>query len=178
MKRIKIQSTESEFFSSFWEIYESAFPLCERRSLEDQIRIFNIDYYHLEAWVDGKQLLGFIGWWDSDDLRYVEHYAIHPDFRSKGYGSKFLSEFMEDEKKLVLLEIEPVVDEISQRRQNFYHKLGFIDSPINHWHPPYHQGMGKVDLWLLTYPTSLEDGVYQRFHKTQKEIIIPPFDKE
>ena len=175
MKRIKIESTENKFFPSFWEIYESAFPLCERRSLEDQIRIFTIDYYHLEAWIEEDKLLGFIGWWNCEDLRYVEHYAIHPDSRSEGYGSTFLSEWVRNDKKLVLLEIEPVEDEISQRRQNFYHRLGFIDSPIRHWHPPYHKGMGRVDLWLLTYPDLLEENIYQKFHEKQKQVIIPPF---
>ncbi|MCC8146204.1 MAG: GNAT family N-acetyltransferase [Bacteroidales bacterium] len=176
MKRIKIDSVENEFFNDFWEIYEPSFPLCERRAREDHNRIFNIDYYHLDAWVKDDKVLGFIGWWDLDDVRYVEHYAIHPASRSEGYGSIFLKQWMDDSDKLVLLEIEPVEDEISQRRQNFYHRLGFIDSPIRHWHPPYHKGMDRVDLWLLTYPSPLEENAYQRFHEKQKEVIIPPFN--
>lgn len=176
MEKIKIESVENEFFPAFWEIYEPSFPLCERRSLEDQIRIFDIDYYHLEAWIEKGKLLGFIGWWNLNTCRYVEHYAIHPKARSEGYGSKFLKEWMDSDDKLVLLEIEPVEDEITQRRQTFYHRLGFIDSPIRHWHPPYHQGMDNVDLWLLTYPGNLKEEVYQQFLKKQKDIIIPPFE--
>ncbi|MDH8701678.1 hypothetical protein M2138_001027 [Dysgonomonadaceae bacterium PH5-43] len=173
MYRIKITTDNDKLFASFWEIYEYSFPLCERRSLEDQQRIFNLNNYHLEAWVKDDTILGFIGWWDLDDLRYVEHYAINIDYRSEGYGSKFLKEWLRTNNKQVLLEIEPVEDEITLRRQNFYHRLNFVDSNIRHWHPPYHKGLDRVDLWLLTYPNSLDEEVYQRFHNTQKEVIIP-----
>lgn len=176
MNRIVIESIRNRFFLSFWEIYESSFPLCERRSQEDQIRIFALNYYRLEAWVENNNLLGFIGWWDLKDTRYVEHYAIHPDCRSEGYGSKFLKEWMEDSDKLVLLEIEPVKDEMTQRRQNFYHRLGFIDSEIPHCHPPYHKGMKPVNLWLLTYPNGLTPEICQKFREKQRKVIIPPFE--
>lgn len=176
MKRIKIKSAQNKFFPEIWNIYEFSFPLCERRSLEDQIRIFELDYYHLEAWIENEKVLGLIGWWDLEESRYVEHYAINPEYRSEGYGSKFLKDWIDDNNKLVLLEIEPVEDEITQRRQNFYHRLGFIDSPIKHSHPPYHKGMDKVNLWLLTYPTSLDENIYLQFQQKQRKIIIPPFE--
>lgn len=174
MERIIITSIAHPMFSSFWSIYETAFPLCERRSLEDQVRIFLLPDYRLEAWVKNNDLLGFIGWWKSSGIRYVEHYAIHPEHRSEGYGSRFLSEWINDDHSPVLLEIEPAVDELSKRREAFYQRLGFIGSDIRHWHPPYHKGMDNVHLWLMSYPASISEKDYEAFVLKQQSEIIPP----
>lgn len=175
MNRIRIRSDANTFFPSLWKIYEFSFPLCERRSLHDQKKIFTNNSYFLEAWIKNGTVIGFIGWWDCEDLRYVEHYAIDSAYRSEGYGSQFLSEWMNENDKLVLLEIEPVEDEITQRRQNFYKRLGFVESKIQHSHPPYHSGMDNVNLWLMTYPTVLSDpNIYERFRQKQQVEIMPP----
>jgi hypothetical protein len=74
MKIIRIGNEKDVFFQSFWEIYEPASPFCERRSLDDHIRIFTNKTYFLEAWIENEAVLGFIGWWNCGDLRFVEHY--------------------------------------------------------------------------------------------------------
>jgi hypothetical protein len=52
------------FFQTFWEIYEPAFPFCERRSLEEQIRIFSNETYFLDVWIENETVQEFIGWWN------------------------------------------------------------------------------------------------------------------
>lgn len=175
MKKIIINTTSHPFFPAFWEIYEPSFPLCERRSLEDQELIFSNETYHLEAWIEADRLYGFIGWWDCPGLRYVEHYAVHPEYRSSGYGSVFLSEWIKESDIPVLLEIEPVTDDISRRRQSFYKRLGLKENDIRHWHPPYHRGMDRVELWLMSYPDPIQKDTYNMFIQKQRTEIIPPF---
>jgi hypothetical protein len=71
------------------------------------------------------------------------------------------------------LEIEPIVDEITQRRHNFYRKLGFKDNPIVHYQPPYHKNTQAVKLWLMSYPQPVSKEDYDKFYlKQQTEIIV------
>ncbi len=173
MKRIHINTTNHPIFNAVWEICETSFPLSERRTLEDQIRIFSDKTYFLEAWIEQEKVLGIIGWWNCDGIRFVEHYAITPDSRSSGYGSIFLSEWMSDNEIPVLLEIEPVVDAITQRRKNFYLKLGFVQNEIKHYLPPYHKETGSVEMWVMSYPRLIEPEEYLRFYRKQCEEIMP-----
>ncbi len=175
MKRININSTGHPLFLPAWKIIESSFPLSERRTLDEQIRIFADNTYFLEVWVDGENVLGIIGWWICDNLRFVEHYAIAPEYRSSGYGSSFLSEWIADGKTPVLLEIEPVIDKITQRRKNFYMKLGFVENDIKHLLPAYHKETGSVEMWILTYPHQISEKEYQQFYSKQCYIIMPSF---
>ncbi|KAA6335082.1 hypothetical protein EZS27_016643 [termite gut metagenome] len=173
MEIIPVKGIDSLLFSSFWTIYESSFPLSERRSLDDQIRIFSNETYFLEVWEENGKVVGFIGWWDCDDLRFVEHYAIHTDCRSNGYGSRFLSGWIAKSDIPVLLEIEPVVDEITQRRHHFYRKLGFKDNTITHYQPPYHKETAALNLWLMSYPQPVSVESYEKFRLKQQTEIMP-----
>ena len=66
------------------------FPLCEQRTLDHQITAFKADRFHLDVYLDGETLVGFIGYWDFDDYLYIEHYAINSDLRGGGWGSRIL----------------------------------------------------------------------------------------
>jgi ribosomal protein S18 acetylase RimI-like enzyme len=176
MKKILIKTTEDAIFPTLWEMYESSFPLCERRALEDQVQIFLNDDYTLEAWIDdNNNLIGFISWWDCNDWRYVEHYAIHPTCRSGGYGSALLREWINENPTPVVLEIELVIDEITQRRKNFYFRLGFKENQIKHFQLPYHKDEGCLEMQLLSYPDLIPEDDYQRFHKKKCKEIMPQF---
>jgi ribosomal protein S18 acetylase RimI-like enzyme len=173
MTRYSVKDASDPFFPPLWEIYDSSFPLCEKRTYADQIHILSNRKYALEVWVEDETVRGFIGWWDCGDLRYIEHYAIHPGFRSAGHGSRFLSEWLNDSNIPVLLEIEPVTDEITRRRQAFYRRLGFKDNPIIHCQPPYHKDTAAVRLRLMSYPRPITNECYERFYKKQRTVIIP-----
>jgi ribosomal protein S18 acetylase RimI-like enzyme len=170
-----IKSEDDPYFPAFREMYESSFPLSERRSPEDRRRLFSKEAYTLEAWAEGGRLVGFLGWWDCGDLRFVEHFAIHPACRSRGYGSRFLSEWMRESDVPVLLEIEPATDETTRRRQRFYHRLGFKDNDIVHYQPPYHRETQSVHLWLMSFPQPLTQASYEKFKRIQQTEIMPSF---
>ncbi len=173
MQRIHIQSVDCPSFLSLWKIYEFSFPLSERRSLDDQIRIFSNETYRLEAWIENEQVVGFIGWWICDGLRFVEHYAIAPEHRSSGYGSSFLKGWMQENDTPVVLEIEPVTDETTLRRHKFYSGLGMKDNYIKHFQPPYHKETGPVELWLMSYPGTISGDTYRKFYQKQCKEIMP-----
>ncbi len=175
MKRIKIHSTKHPSFAAVWKIYELSFPLSERRTLDDQIRIFSNKTYSLEAWIDKEEVIGIIGWWYCNNLLFVEHFAIASEHRSSQYGSTFLSEWMNNSPFPVLLEIEPVIDELTQRRKNFYTRLGFVENDVKHYQPPYHKETGAVEMWIMSYPRLIEGTDYQNFYRKQCTEIMPVF---
>jgi ribosomal protein S18 acetylase RimI-like enzyme len=176
MKMIRIKDEKDMFFPAFWKIYESSFPLCERRSLEDQVRTFANETYFLNDWLENETVLGLIGWWNCGDLRFIEHYAIHPNHHSRGHGSRLLSEWINQNSRPVLLEIEPVADELSRKRQQFYHRLGFKDTTVEHYQPPYHKGEKSLNLWLMSYPHAISMDCYKKFYFKQQMEIIPQWE--
>ncbi len=177
MNRISITGNTHAKFPEVWELYLSAFPYPEQRSPEDMVRVCAHKDYHLEAWVEGEELLGFIEWWHCGNLRFIEHYAIHPNHRSSGYGSRFLQEWLNASELPVLLEIEPVIDDITRRRQIFYHRLGFKDNPdIDYWLPPYHIELQVINLWVMTYPGFLTEADYALFKQKLVREIMPSFE--
>ncbi|GHV03496.1 hypothetical protein AGMMS50229_02810 [Campylobacterota bacterium] len=177
MNKVAIQNAEDSRFSAFWKIYNSSFPLNERRSLDDQIRVLLNSDYCLEVWIDNSETIaGLIGWWNCGDLRFVEHFAISPDFRSAGFGSRFLSAWIAESKTTVLLEIEPITDETTKRRQNFYKRLGFVDNNIVYFQPPYHKTTQEIKLLLMSYPKPISNDCYERFKLKQQTEIMAIFD--
>lgn len=129
-----------------------------------QREVFVRPAYRLDAWFDDNgAFVGLMGWWEYDAFRYVEHLAIAPHARSGGFGSKILKKWMSGSEKPVFLEIDPVVDEITQRRLNFYQRLGFVENAIEHAQPHF-QGTGEtVPLRVLSFPAAMSAADFNAF---------------
>lgn len=178
IRRITIKQNEEPHYSSFVDLYMSAFPLHERRNPDTLPNIFACAEYHAEAWVDNEKLLGFIAWWDNDKYRFVEHYAIHPDSRSLGLGSRFMKEWINDCRKPVILEIEPVTDVPTERRLSFYRRLAFAaNEHLRHEQPPYHKDTPPVALEILSFPHKITEEQYRHFKQTQADVYMPDFTR-
>ena len=173
IQKKQIRTAEHENFPELWNICENAFPLCERRVLQQQIEILDNSSYRLEAWIENDRVIGFIGWWDFDLFRYVEHYAINPEYRARGYGSKFLRKWLNESTKKVVLEIEPVVDETTYKRLKFYKKLSFVENNYKHIQPPYHKNGESMPYKILSYPGKIQPGLYNSFVTKQRLEVMP-----
>lgn len=178
IQRIKLRLNEEKYYPQFVDLYLSAFPLYERRNPDTLPDIFARADYHVDAWVSEDKLLGFLAWWSNDDFSFVEHYAIHPDSRSFGFGSRFLQEWMNEHKETIILEIEPVVDELTGRRLSFYQRLLFsTNEHIRHEQPPYHKGLQAVPLEVLSFPGKITEEQYQHFKERQATVYMPDFTR-
>lgn len=140
MHSVRITGEDSLLFPQFWQTYEDSFPLPERRSRASQRAAFADPVYRLDAWMDGTKFVGFMGWWEYGDFRYIEHLAVSATARSGGYGKKIMRRWMDSSSTPVYLEIEEVVDELTERRLGFYRRLGFEETPFTHLQPPYQTG--------------------------------------
>lgn len=162
LRTVVLENDKSALFTQVDQLYESAFPLHEKRDHAAKIRAFNHDNYQLQAWFDGQQFVGMIGVWDFGDYRYIEHLAVNNLLRGQGYGKQMLGQFLQQSPKTIL-EIDPLTTDIAHKRLHFYQSLGFQVNPFVHYHPAYHANMDDHELIVLSYPCPLEPLQYQRF---------------
>ncbi len=156
MKKHRITNRQDEYFDFFWKLYESAFPLIERRSLDYQIETLNQKGYTLEVVLEGELPIGFISWWEMSRAIYVEHFAIDPSLRGRSYGGKLLTDFMDTCAKPIILEVEHPTDDISTRRIGFYERLGFVLNHHPYAHPSYQSpDEPMVELMIMSYPSQV-----------------------
>ncbi len=168
----QIKSSEHPGFSEFWTIYSESFPFNERRDFNQQVAVLKKSDYQLDLYFLENQFSGFISYWKSDKFIFIEHLAISPGFRSKGLGSALLKPFIESQSVPVLLEIEPPINEITNRRLRFYESLGFVPNLHLHFQPSYHPGEHPLKLDILSYPREISKECYDQFSHFQKYTVM------
>ena len=130
----------------------SAFPADERRELEQQREYVDGNpNFKVYATFDTEKFVGFFTLWTFEEFRFVEHLAIVPELRSKGYGSHILQYIKELSSTPLLLEIEIRDSKEQVSRRLFYEKNGFIVLSIPYFQPPYHDGGECLEMHLLMY---------------------------
>ena len=120
MDILEITRKQDPLYPTFEQIYTASFPLFEQRTEEQQEQAFQSPNYHLVVYLKDNLFIGFISYWDFSTYVYIEHFAIHENFRGQGYGGLLLEDFNKRLNKIILLEIDPITDEISSKRLKFY----------------------------------------------------------
>ena len=145
-----------EGFSEIYALMEKSFPPDEIRTMEGAKRILSNKSYRLYRIIDSGEFIGFIAVWKLSEFIFIEHFAMHPDKRGKGYGARALSALFKTYGQAVL-EVEPPEDEIKRRRVAFYERCGFHLSREEYYQPPYREGGEAVRLMLMRYPNSIKN---------------------
>ncbi len=168
-----IENQADRWFSRFWEVYQYSFPPHEQRSLESQVEKLEEEKCSIEAYIEEEVFIGFIIYWQYPTYIYIEHFALSKESRGAGRGSEILRSLIErhDGKKIVL-DIDPIEDEISRRRREFYLRLGFIQNPHHHIHPPYRDGEKEFELILMTTTAELSESEYKQLMEGLRSDII------
>lgn len=165
MKMIIINSHSHPLFESVWGTYECSFPEFEKRTKRDQIAVLADERYKVYAITDADRYIGFVTIWEFDKYCFIEHFAIDPKNRGKSYGKEIIREIQQFYNgKVVILEIDPPIDDISKRRLRFYEGLGFIISDVHHLNLPYRKGGEGHRLYIMTYPSPLNSLEYKVFN--------------
>lgn len=173
MQIAHIHAADSPHFQQVWEIYRTSFPLREQRTYTHQSTAFKSPLYHMDAYLQDGEVAGFIDYWIFPDYAYIEHYAMAETARGKGYGTHILQDFLTRMAgRTVVLEIDPVVDEISTRRLHFYQNLGFQESPFRHDCHAYQPDEEEGELWVLTWPATVDCDFYERFYLDLHQTVM------
>jgi hypothetical protein len=83
-----------------------------------------------------------------------------------------LRQFGEEINKMIILEIDPVIDEITEKRLFFYQKLDFKLCPYKHIHPAYNKMYRPHELLVLSSGSILSPTMYETFGNDLNEIVM------
>jgi ribosomal protein S18 acetylase RimI-like enzyme len=182
MEIIRVEPNDKKRWNEVMKLYESSFPTPEIRKEEDHIRALDDKRFHpMSAW-EGSELIGIIFYWEWDNYRYLEHLAVNPEKRGEGYGSQLLR-YLRDSDHTIILEIDPLNNEQSVRRLQFYERAGYTLTPYRFVHLPYRLSENEIELLILSYPKMITKEQHQDFLKFVNEEVIKycegyPFESE
>lgn len=152
MAQIKVLNRVSNFISdTIIEIYEEAFSLSERRlsnKLNDFWKSNSRLTYNLIF--ENSEEIGFIFHWNIENFIFIEHFAINTNFRDKGIGKEIFSEWiLQNQAATYILEVEPPINQLNERRIKFYESFGFHMLNLDYHQPPYHKKYSPVRMCLM-----------------------------
>ena len=172
MNKIRFKNISDNHFKKAWKIYEDAFPIEERRLLNQQINVMKESNYHFDIMIDKNELIGILLWWDFETLRHIEYFATSTKHRNKGFGKQILENFMNDNDKPILLEVELPYSTINKRRIKFYERIGYKLNQHYYEVPPFIEGNNPLQLLLMSYPTFLTEKDVEQFTQICHPIIF------
>ena len=172
MNKIRLKNISDKHFDKAWKLYEDAFPMEERRLLNEQINVMKKSNYHFDIIFDKNKLIGILLWWNFETLRYIEYFATSTEQRNKGFGKQIIENFMDNDDKSSLLEVELPYSMINQRRIGFYERVGFKLNQHYYEIPPFKEGNKPLPLLLMSYPASLTATDVEQFTKIYHPIIF------
>lgn len=134
-------------------LYEASFPSDERRDFSEFLRLMKDDAapFHVVALSVSGSFAGFITYWEWQDFRYFEHFAIEVTMRNGGIGFRALQAVVGASPLPVVLEVELPDTEMARRRILFYERCGFrLWDNIDYMQPSYGTGKNAMPLRLMT----------------------------
>lgn len=168
----RISDINDRWYKLFRDIYTISFPVYEQRDEKQQSAAFKDERYHLLVNTEGEMLRFFVAYWDFGSYVYIEHLAVNPQLRGQNIGSFMLRSFAEKVDKTVLLEIDPIVDSVSEKRFRFYEKLGYKLNPYRHTHPVYKEGYQPHELLVLSLGRLLSEEEYKLFNDDLVGVVM------
>ena len=172
MKQIRLKNISDKYFRIAWALYEEAFPIEERRLMDDQVRVMKKPNYHFDIMIDENQLIGFLLWWDFETHRYIDHFATSTQHRNRGFGKLILEKFMASNDKSILLEVELPNSSMNQRRIKFYERIGFKLNQHYYEIPLLKEDQTSLQLLLMSYPNLLSTKDVEQFVKICHPVVF------
>ena len=165
----RITNTKHPLYQKAMELYRISFPSHEQRESNSQVQILSQEAYHLDVVCNEGKFIGEVLYWEVAEFLYIEHFCILPSMRNKHYGQKVLKAM---QKKSLILEIDPPLDEIAVRRKGFYERCGFVENPYRHVHPPYHAENHGHNLVIMSFPRMLTADEYKHFNHYLQDTVM------
>lgn len=170
MNSYLLNSIENKYFQECWKIYQKSFPKEEKRFIHEQEKILKDSSYNACAYLNNDKVIGFIFYWQLEEYIFIEHFAIHSEYRGNSFGSKILKEFLIN-KNNVILEIEKIVDDVTLKRYQFYKRFDFYMNKYLHYQIPFREKDIELELLLLSYKKELTNFEYEKVYKNMKIVL-------
>lgn len=153
----QLEKIEKKDFGQIWDIMEKSFPADERRTKEEQENLLLKPEYGLVGCRDRGRWISFFGLWYFDTFVFIEHFAVKEEARNGGLGVAMLDMLKKEEKRGMILEVEPPEDELKCRRIRFYERNGFVLNDYAYKQPPITAGTNEIPLKIMSLPGALEE---------------------
>lgn len=175
-----ITTADTSSYGFLENLLVSAFPpeeyrdLAEQRKNTDEVPAFHtLIIRYQEEKGEEEIMAGLLTYWQFGTFRYIEHFAVRPDLRSKGIGHQALTHFCLHSPDPVVLEAEPPEEPMACRRIGFYERHGFRSCPFPYRQPPYRSGGSYFPLILMAYGevewekrfTDIRDEIYRNVYR-------------
>jgi ribosomal protein S18 acetylase RimI-like enzyme len=149
MHLLTVDSADDPHLPFIQQLFNDAFPVTERREWAQLLAmLISVPEMHLQVVMDAGNAIGFTIYWDISDWRFIEYLAIDPACRGRKYGNKVMDNLIL--KRKVLLEIEPPVSTVAQRRVKFYEGLGLAVLPYHYCQPSYRDTKVYYEMKLMS----------------------------
>ncbi|MBP5535422.1 MAG: GNAT family N-acetyltransferase [Bacteroidales bacterium] len=153
------------------ELFESSFPEDERPPFGEVEERTQENFHFDVIMLDDDEPIGIMTYWTFDEYTYVEHFAIHEDYRGRGIGRAAFLEFLTQYSDQVVLEIELPGNDTSDRRMEFYTDMGFYPNPQEYWQPSYHKAGTLALPMLLMSKYELDDDDFAEVRDTLYKTV-------
>lgn len=150
---VMLKKMNEKDFSKVFDLMLQSFPDDERRTFDDEKALLENPYFQIYVLPndDETDVKGVITVWDFEKFAYVDHFAVNPNYRNGGIGTKMLTETVEKLAKTVCLEVEPPENETAKRRIAFYERNNFFLNEYSYMQPPISKGKNAIKLKVMTY---------------------------
>ncbi|WP_099466807.1 GNAT family N-acetyltransferase [Konateibacter massiliensis] len=154
---LNLYNLKPEEFPAVYALMQASFPPAEFRSYEAALALFEQSAYQV---LTAKQeetgmIQAFIAEWTFEDFHYAEHFAVNPELRGNGLGSKMMNAYLKQVNSPVVIEVEAADSPEAIRRIGFYERLGFCLSDVYFMQPKLQPDTKDVMLRLMHYPASI-----------------------
>ena len=142
---------------SISELYQDSFPPEERREFfQLEQLISDRELFVNQIITDKNTIAGLCIFWVFGEFVYIEHLAVKPELRGIGIGEGTLS-VLRVKFKVLILETELPLDELSQRRIKFYERNGFSLLERQYFQPSYGNNKPEVELKIMCTKADISD---------------------
>jgi len=163
--------SQFEELESIRGLYCEAFPPEERREFDDLKQlVFGVECVVNQIITANSKVAGFCVYWIFDEFVYVEHFAVFPGLRGRGIGEGTLS-VLREKFKVLILETELPMNEISQRRIKFYKRNGFHLLNLHYVQPSYGDNKPEVELKLMCTSSDISAEILNNYIIQIKEKV-------
>lgn len=162
---MKYELLKLEEFDRFYQILSNNFPTKEIKEYNYMKDTFHAGLYQVLTLKDNDQIVGIMSFYQHDDFRFIDYFAIDGSLKGKGMGSKMLQYFINLDDKMVILEVEHPEDEQSKRRIAFYQRNGlYINDQFEYFVPPVRNLKHRLYFHLMSSKRKINNIEFEKYY--------------
>ena len=162
---MKYELLKLEEFDRLYQILSNNFPTKEIKEYNYMKDTFHAGLYQVLTLKDNDQIVGIMSFYQHDDFRFIDYFAIDGSLKGKGMGSKMLQYFINLDDKMVILEVEHPEDEQSKRRIAFYQRNGlYLNNQFEYFVPPVRNLKHRLYFHLMSSKRKINNIEFEKYY--------------